>query len=305
MSAKRLSGPSTVHRPFHVPRATYRLQLRPDFAFDDAAALADYFEALGVSHVYSSPYLQAAKGSTHGYDVVDPRRVNTELGGPVAHQRFSATLGEHGLGQVLDVVPNHMAVGGPENPYWWDVLENGPASRYARYFDVEWGSIDPEFRWTVMLPVLGDHYGRVLEAGELALARDRGSFLIRYGDAQFPVAPRSLAGFLSEAGQQSGSDELAFIGEAFGGLPRPALVDLASAARRHRDKEVLKTQLGRLLDDAPDLAAAVDAQLEEINRDVDRLDELIVAQNYRLAYWRVAREDLDYRRFFEDRKSVV
>ncbi len=290
--------PIRARRPLKVPRATYRLQLHSGFGFDDAAAIADYMAALGISHVYSSPYLQAVTGSTHGYDVVDPRRVNAELGGPVAHQRFSATLGDNQLGQVLDVVPNHMAIG-RENPYWWDVLENGPASLYARFFDVEWGSVDTEYRWTVLLPVLADHYGRVLEAGELSLARDDGAAVIRYGDAAFPVAPRSLERILTDAGREAGSDELAFIGEAFGALPLPSIVDADSVARRHRGKEVLKRQLTRLLADRPEIAAAVDAQLAAVNADFDRLDELIQSQNYRLAYWRAAREDLDYRRFFD------
>ena len=118
--------------------ATYRLQLHAEFGFDAAASIADYIAQLGVSHVYSSPYLQAAPGSKHGYDVVDHHKVNEELGGTEAHDRFSHRLGEYGLGQVLDIVPNHMAISGRRNRYWWDVLENGPASRYSTYFDIEW-----------------------------------------------------------------------------------------------------------------------------------------------------------------------
>jgi (1->4)-alpha-D-glucan 1-alpha-D-glucosylmutase len=276
-----------------APRATYRLQLQPGFGFDEAAALADYLAALGISHVYSSPYLQAAPGSSHGYDVVDPRRVNAELGGPVAHQRFGAALGARGLEQVLDIVPNHMAIGGADNPFWWDVLENGPSSRYARFFDVEWDSTDVESRDSVLLPVLGDHYGRVLEAGELSLARDGAAFVIRYADRTFPVAPRSLSRLLIDAGRTSGSDELAVIGEEVGALPQ------SLSANADRTRDVLKLQLGRLLNDRPELAAAVDAEIERVNTDVDRLDELIEAQSYRLAFWRAAREDLDYRRFFD------
>jgi (1->4)-alpha-D-glucan 1-alpha-D-glucosylmutase len=281
-------GVAGARQPVHTPRATYRLQLQPDFGFDDAAAIADYLAALGVSHVYSSPYLQAAAGSTHGYDVVDPRRVNAELGGPVAHQRFSTTLGNHGLGQVLDVVPNHMAIGGADNPYWWDVLENGPSSTYAPFFDVEWGSVDPEFRQTVLLPVLGDHYGRVLEAGEITLERERDGFVLRYGEQRFPVAPRTLESLLVAAGQAASSDELIVLGEEYG---RDATSD--------RTTGVLKLQLNRLLNDRAELATAVDDEVARLNADVDRLDALISAQNYRLAFWRAAREDLDYRRFFD------
>jgi (1->4)-alpha-D-glucan 1-alpha-D-glucosylmutase len=281
-----------------LPRATYRLQLQPAFGFDDAARIADYLAGLGVSHVYSSPYLQAAHGSTHGYDVVDPRRVNVELGGPVAHQRFSTTLGENDLGQVLDVVPNHMAIGGSENPWWWDVLENGPASRYARFFDVEWDSADRPFR-AVLLPVLGDHYGRVLEAGELSVERERAGFLIRYADRTFPTSPRSLGPLLVGAGRRASSDELIYIGEAYASLPASTWTDRESVARGHRGKEVLRLQLGRLLNDHPQAAGAVDAAIAALNDDIDRLDEFLQAQNYRLAFWRAARDDLDYRRFFD------
>src|SRR5438270_10512692 len=161
-----------------APRATYRLQLHAGFGFDDAAAVAGYLHDLGVSHFYASPYLQAARGSTHGYDVVDHSHVNVELGGPEAHERFCRALGDAGLGQVLDIVPNHMAITGRENRWWWDVLENGPSSVYASYFDVDWDPPESKLRNMVLLPILGDHYGRVLENGELVLAREGGSFIV-------------------------------------------------------------------------------------------------------------------------------
>src|SRR5919199_851336 len=154
------------------PLATYRLQLHSGFGFDSAAAIADYLEALGISHVYSSPYLQAMPGSTHGYDVVDNTRVNRELGGDDAHERFCRRLGELRLGQVLDIVPNHMAIGGRWNVWWWDVLENGRSSPYASYFDIDWQSPEERLRNKVMLPILGDHYGRVLRRGEIRLLRN-------------------------------------------------------------------------------------------------------------------------------------
>jgi (1->4)-alpha-D-glucan 1-alpha-D-glucosylmutase len=282
-----------------VPRATYRLQLHAGFDFDAAAAAAAYISALGVSHVYSSPYLQAAPGSTHGYDVVNPRQVNVELGGPVAHDRFSRTLGERGLGQVLDVVPNHMAIGGPQNPWWTDVLENGQASRYARFFDVDWDAPESRLRNTVLLPVLGDHYGRVLEAGELRVMREDGSFFVGYADRRFPLAPPSLEEIVVEAGHRAGSDELVFIGEALGRLPDSSSTDRRSITRRNRDKEVLRAAIGRLVRDRPEVAAALDAVVGELNADVDRLDALLGRQNYRLAFWRAAGEDLGYRRFFD------
>src|SRR5690606_37882179 len=171
--------------------ATYRVQLNADFDLDAAARLADYLQRLGISHIYCSPYLQAAPGSTHGYDVADPSRVNEELGGADAHARLCAALDQHGLGQLLDIVPNHMAVV-RENPWWWDVLEHGPSSRYARYFDVDWAAEDERGQNVVLLPVLGDHYGRELEAGRIRLERAGDGLRVRYYDQEFPTAPGSL-----------------------------------------------------------------------------------------------------------------
>ena len=290
-----LAPPARVRK---VPLATYRVQLRPGFGFDEAAAIAPYLAELGVSHLYSSPYLQAARGSTHGYDVVDPTRVNEELGGAEAHERFCRTLGEHGLGQVLDVVPNHMAIT-PENAWWWDVLENGPSSRYAAYFDVDWVPPQERFRNTVVLPILGDHYGRVLEAGELKLVRRAGSFEVHYFEHRMPVSPRSLDTFLGEAAERCGSPELAFLAESLGRLPHATATDLESVALRHRDKEVVRARLARLFGEQPDVARAVDELVEETNRDPDLLDALLSRQNYRPAFWRTAGRELDYRRFFD------
>jgi (1->4)-alpha-D-glucan 1-alpha-D-glucosylmutase len=286
-----------------VPLATYRVQLRPGFGFDEAAALAPYLAALGVSHLYSSPYLQAARGSTHGYDVTDPTRVNDELGGAPAHERLCRALGEHGLGQVLDVVPNHMAVDPkgdePDNVWWWDVLENGPSSRYAAYFDVDWDPPQERFRNTVLLPILGDHYGRVLEAGELKLVRREGSFEIHYFDHRMPVSPRSLDSLLAEAAGRCDSTDLAFLADVLGQLPIATATDRESVARRHRDKEVVRRQLARLFEDQPEVALTVNAVVEETNANPDRLDVLLSRQNYRPAFWRTAGRELDYRRFFD------
>ncbi|HYO12129.1 MAG TPA: malto-oligosyltrehalose synthase [Thermoanaerobaculia bacterium] len=281
------------------PLSTYRIQFRPEFGFAEAADLADYLATLGISHLYSSPYLQAARGSTHGYDVIDPTRVNEELGGAEAHERFCRTLGENGLGQVLDVVPNHMAITERRNVWWWDVLENGPASRYATYFDVDWEGPQERQRNTVLLPILGDHYGRVLEAGEFRLVRRGGRFEIHYYDHRMPVAPRSLDTLLAEAARRCGSPDLAFIADALGLLPISTATDRESILRRHRGKEVLAGQLARLCEEQPEVAAAVDAVVEEINADPDRLDELLQRQNYRVAFWRTAGRELDYRRFFD------
>jgi (1->4)-alpha-D-glucan 1-alpha-D-glucosylmutase len=173
-----------------VPRATYRVQLHADFGFDAAAALADYLAELGVSHLYASPYLQAAPGSQHGYDIVDHGKVNGELGGARAHARMCEALAQHGLSQVLDMVPNHMAVGVAENVWWWDVLEHGAQSRFARYFDVDWDA-DGDDR--VLLPILGERYFDALEAGLIRLTLDGEQVRVRYRDHVLPAAPRSIA----------------------------------------------------------------------------------------------------------------
>jgi (1->4)-alpha-D-glucan 1-alpha-D-glucosylmutase len=194
-----MEATNAVPKPAVTPRATYRVQLWHGFGFDQAAAIAGYLRDLGVSHLYASPYLQAAEGSTHGYDVVDPTHVNRELGGPEGHARMCAALGDAGLGQVLDVVPNHMAITGRENIWWWDVLENGPSSVYASYFDVDWDPPESKLRNMVLLPILGDHYGRVLEAGDLQLRREGGGFVVCYFDHAAPIAPRSLDTLLDAA----------------------------------------------------------------------------------------------------------
>ncbi len=280
------------------PRATYRLQLHAGFDFDAAAGIADYLAELGVSHLYCSPCLQAAPGSTHGYDVIDPTRVNDELGGPAGHARLVAALARAGLGQILDIVPNHMAIG-PGNRWWWDVLENGPASRYAAYFDLDWDPPEAKLRNTVLLPVLGDHYGRVLEAGEIRLARAGGTITVHCHEHTWPAAPRALEGPLALAAERCGSDELAFLADAFGNLPAATSTDPAALARRDRDKSVLTAQLARLCREHPGIAAALDVVLDELNHNPDALDAFLESQNYRIAFWRTAAQDLGYRRFFD------
>jgi len=281
------------------PIATYRLQLRPGFGFEQAAAVVPYLSDLGASHLYASPYLQAAAGSTHGYDLVDPGRVNEELGGSEAHARMCETLRAAGLGQMIDIVPNHMAIVGGQNPWWWDVLENGQSSRYSTYFDVDWEASEERWPNKILLPVLGDHYGRVLEDGGLRLSREGGAFVIRYEDQVFPVDPSSLADLLGAAAEACGSEVLAFIAEGHARLPRPTATAREAVERRHRDKAVLPDLLAALCDREPEADAAIDAEVERLNRDPDALDSLIERQTYRLALWRTAGRDLGYRRFFD------
>jgi (1->4)-alpha-D-glucan 1-alpha-D-glucosylmutase len=283
-----------------VPLATYRVQMRAEFGFDDAAAIADYLQDLGITHLYASPYLQAGKGSTHGYDVLDHSRPNAELGGSEAHARLCEALGKANLGQILDIVPNHMSIASPQqNKWWWDVLENGQSSRYAGYFDVDWKPSEAKLRDTVLMPILGDHYGREVEAGHVKLSRTGGGFAFHYFDHSMPVAPRSLNDLLNEAAKEVGSDELAFLADSFGNLPISTAIDLESVARRHRDKEVLRSALARLCDEKPEIAAAIDAVVDWINADPSKIDALLDRQNYRLAFWKTAVQELDYRRFFD------
>jgi len=182
--------------------STYRLQLSQQFTFDDADACAAYLSSLGVEQLYCSPVLQAAPGSNHGYDVVDPTRVNHELGGEMALQRLVAALHEHELGLVVDIVPNHMATAGRANPWWWDMLQNGPSSRYANYFDIDWESPISAVKGKVLLGVLGDRYGRELERGALTLQREGSEVVVRYEDQMFPVSPDSLDGLELDAVNQ-------------------------------------------------------------------------------------------------------
>ena len=291
--------PATPRQRRRQRAATYRLQLHAGFTFDDAAAVAGYLADLGVSHLYCSPYLQAAAGSRHGYDVVDHSRLNAELGGAEAHGRLTRRLAEAGLGQVLDIVPNHMALAGRANAWWWDVLENGPSSPFASYFDIDWNPPEQKLAATVLMPVLGDQYGRVLEAGELTVMREGGSFTVRYYEHEAPLSPRALDGLLARAAARAGSRQLGNLAAAFARLPLATRTDAAAVAVRHRDKELLRVRLAALCDALPAAAAAIDAEIRALNLDPDALDELLRQQNYRLAYWRTAAEELSYRRFFD------
>lgn len=180
-----------------LPLATYRLQLGPDLTFDDAARLVPYLDALGISDCCVSPFFATTSEPSHGYDVADHNRVRAALGGEPALRRFAEALKRHGMGLLVDLVPNHMGMAGNRNLWWWDVLEHGPASPHAAAFDIDWAPAKPELRGKVLLPILGDQYGVVLERGELRLGPDDGRFQVRYGDTTLPLDPRSYARVLS------------------------------------------------------------------------------------------------------------
>jgi (1->4)-alpha-D-glucan 1-alpha-D-glucosylmutase len=274
------------------------VQLHGGFAFDDAARLAPDLAELGISHLYCSPVLQAAAGSTHGYDVVDHGRLNEELGGEAGFRRMVQALQEQGLSVLLDTVPNHMAVAGRDNAWWWDVLEDGPSSLFADHFDIDWAGTDTQAGPSVLMPILGDHYGRVLEAGGLRLRFADGAFTVTYEDHELPLSPRSVDHLLAEAAVRCGSSELASIAEDTRSLPHAALTDASARRARHDGKQALRRRLAELSAAEPSVQEAIEDQLRRVSADPDQLDHLLRRQSYRLAHWRVADEEVDYRRFF-------
>lgn len=283
-----------------TPRATYRLQFNRDFTFADAAALASYLSELGVSHLYASPWLKACSGSSHGYDVVDYTAFNPELGGKAGFNHLSEALAKHGLGHILDFVPNHMGIAGNENAWWMDVLEWGPASPFADFFDIDWSPPDPRLRDKILLPFLGDSYGAELEAGKLVPRFDasRGAFSVEYYDHRFPLMHTSYAVLIRAAMNKDDS-------------AAPALKPLAAAFERlqaHADSaavrakaEALKMQLA---DDAS-LHDALRRGAESLTgtpgepQTFTPLHHLLERQHYRLACWRTAADEINYRRFFD------
>lgn len=273
-------------------RATYRLQLRAEFDFAAAAAQADYLAALGVSHVYCSPYLQAAAGSTHGYDVVDPTRVSEDLGGALGHSALVAALRAEGLGQLLDIVPNHMSIADRRNHWWWDVLADGLASPYAVFFDIDWEVDEPRLRHRILLPVLGDQVGRVLENGEITLVREQATVLIGYFDHRFPLSLDTVGELLTAAAIADAPPVLARIAEL------PPAPDAGSRRDRYDRRRAILEDISGILDD-PANARSLDAVLRGCNADIGTLDRLLNEQHHRLARWQTAVEEVNYRRFFD------
>jgi (1->4)-alpha-D-glucan 1-alpha-D-glucosylmutase len=295
------------------PASTYRIQLTRTFGFDHVAAIVPYLHQLGVTDVYLSPILEAAPGSTHGYDVVDHGRLSPELGGEEAYARLCDALARHGMGQLVDFVPNHMGVG-PRNAWWMEVLENGPSSRYAYFFDVDWRPVKTELENKVLVPVLGDQYGVVLERGELKLAREGGSFFVLYWDHRFPVAPRSVPQVLRHrlenlrdalGPEEPSVWELESICASLDKLAPRSETDRAKVEERAREKEVAKRRLHALCDASAAAREHVDGNVSLFNGrpgdapSFDLLDRLLDSQAYRLAHWRVAGEEINYRRFFD------
>jgi (1->4)-alpha-D-glucan 1-alpha-D-glucosylmutase len=300
--------------PVSLPLSTYRLQLHAGFTFDDATAIVEYVASLGISHAYTSSYFVAVPGSTHGYDVVDPTRLNPEIGDDRAYERWIERLRAHGMGHILDLVPNHMGIAHSANPWWQDVLENGESSRYAEVFDIDWSPLKHELEHRVLLPVLGDTYGAVLERQEIVLEYADGAFRVRYFDHVLPIAPGTYGKILSlaaptlleEVGETSepGMEFLSIL-TAIRNLPGRYGVPEDLRIERDREKEIIKRRLAALTSASPQALACIEHVVATLNgtpghpESFDALDELLSIQAYRVAFWRVAAEEINYRRFFD------
>ncbi len=300
----------------HIPLSTYRLQFNREFTFTDAADLVSYLDRLGVSHAYASPYLKARAGSVHGYDIVDHNELNPEIGDGDSFHHFVHTLRDHGMGQILDLVPNHMGIFGDDNVWWLDVLENGPASAYAVFFDIEWRPTKEVLRGKVLVPVLGYHYGNILEDGQLTLdfEAERGEFSVWYWAHRFPIDPATypvilehgMEDFVEARGEDDPAvQDLQALITSFGHLPARWDQVEDKLAERRRDKEIHKRHFTELCVRAPEIAEYIRTSVDRFNGtpgeppSFDALHRLLEQQAYRLAYWQVASDDINYRRFFD------
>jgi (1->4)-alpha-D-glucan 1-alpha-D-glucosylmutase len=317
MSHEPVAGAARVPaalRPRRLPISTYRLQLHGGFGFDAARRIVPYLARLGVTDVYTSPYFTARPGSTHGYDVCDHNKLSPELGGEEAYAPFVAALAAHGMGHVVDFVPNHMSIDTSTNSWWHDVLENGPSSPAGRFFDIEWAPLKTALEHKVLLPILGDQYGNVLERGELTLAFEEGRLMLTYGDRRLPINPRQATRVyrlgLDELQAELGDEdphlrEFLSILSALQNMPAASETDPEKIKERSREKEVARERLVRLVAAAPRIARYLDEAVRSVNGEpgrpetFDRLHELLEAQAYRLAYWRTASHEINYRRFFD------
>ena len=300
------------------PVSTYRLQLHGGFRFADARERVSYLALLGVTECYSSPHFKANPGSLHGYDICDHSALNPELGTEADYDAFCGALQAHGLGHIVDIVPNHMAADPRSNPWWRDVLENGPSSPFGDFFDIDWDPVKPELKGRVLLPALGDQYGRVLERGELQLRFEDGALHLWYFDMELPInprqAPRVLSLQLDRLEQEMAGDpalrEYLSILTALQNLPVYTERDTARMVERQREKEVARERLAHLVGASSPIRRHVDAVVREINgvagdpASFDGLHELLENQAYRLAYWRTASDEINYRRFFDINELV-
>jgi (1->4)-alpha-D-glucan 1-alpha-D-glucosylmutase len=294
----------------NLPESTYRLQFHAKFTFRDATAIIPYLSELGVTHVYASPYFKANHGSMHGYDVIDHCELNPELGTVEDFETFVAALSAYGMWHIADMVPNHVGIATNDNTWWNDVLENGPASLYAHYFDINWaGSPQTNLKGRVLIATLGSMYGQELEQGNLQVAFENGSFFVSYHERRFPLSPRTYPVILQDgAGElkadESTLNEYRWIVEACAQLP-DRCERAAVAAERHRAVQEIKSRLAKLASDNTAIGNFIAQQVKATNgipnqpRSFDRLDDLLRHQCFRLAFWRTAPDEINYRRFFD------
>lgn len=297
-----------------IPVSTYRVQLHAGCTLRQAIELVPYWDQLGITDIYCSPLLRAAPGSAHGYDITDHSRLNEELGTFEDLQAFGDALTARRMGLLLDIVPNHMGIDPIHNSWWRDVLENGQSSAFARYFDIDWDPVKPELRGKILCPVLRGSYGLELERGELQLVLENGAVVLRYFDRHWPIdpgqLPRLLRHDLAALREDHSADdphlrEYLSVVTQLEHLPSTTETAVERVAQRRREKNVARDRLVRLLDQAPRIRRHLDAVLATFNghpgnpASFDRLHELLEAQPYRLAHWRTALHEINYRRFFD------
>ncbi len=298
----------------YTPSATYRLQFNAAFTFEHATGLVEYLDELGISDIYASPFLMARPGSVHGYDVTNHAKFNPEIGDEESFVRLAQALDRRRMGLIADVVPNHMCISHSSNGWWWDVLENGPSSPFAHFFDIDWRPPKEELVNKVLLPVLGDQFGRALENQEIQIIFNEGQFQVAVYGAPLPLAPGTWTMILEPAAaklrEKLGAShehvgEMESIITALGHLPGPTETDEARIRERQREKEIVKRRLSGLLEASPKAGQAIQESLSDINgrrgqpRSFDRLERLLESEAYRLCFWRVAMDEINYRRFFD------
>jgi (1->4)-alpha-D-glucan 1-alpha-D-glucosylmutase len=294
----------------NLPESTYRLQFHENFTFRDATAIIRYLSELGVTHVYASPYFKATPGSMHGYDVIDHCALNPELGTAEDFETFVAALRAHNMSHIADMVPNHVGIATNDNTWWNDVLESGPASLYAHYFDINWaGSPQTNLKGRVLIATLGARYGLELEQGNLQVSFESGAFFVSYHDRRFPISPRTYPDILQDSSEGPEADESTlkeyrWIVEACRQLP-DRCEGAAVAAERHRVVAKIKSRLATLACESIAIGDFIAQRVRAINgipnqpRSFDRLDDLLRHQCFRLAFWRTAPDEINYRRFFD------
>ncbi len=296
----------------HTPNATYRLQFSNQFTFRDALEIVPYLADLGISDLYSAPFFRSRPGSAHGYDVTNHNELSPDIGTKEDLAALSHALRERRMGLIADFVPNHMGIIDSTNEWWMDVLENGPSSAFAPFFDIDWQPVKKELHNKVLLPVLGDQYGKVLEEGQIHLVYRDGGFFATYYERVFPLNPRSYQFILRialENLRRYADEEMVFelesILTSLEHLPGRTSTDRAKVRERAREKEISKRRIARLCTDFPQVEDAIEAAINQLDgrpgdpRSFDQLDQLLEAQAYRLSYWRVAGEEINYRRFFD------